>query len=175
MLLNSHRISFGDIKNEQKFHLMNKILRSSLLTLLGHVPGSSLRVRILRLLGAKIHKDVYIARDLIVATLRTDDRLDKLIIEKQVAIGPRVTLILGANPSPSPLSRIYPPEHESIRIKTGAWIGAGAIILQGVTIGEFSVVAAGAVVTKDVPPYTVVAGVPAKVVKNIPIDKLKKD
>ncbi len=52
-------------------------------------------------------------------------------------------------------------------IKKGAWIGAGAILLPGVTIGEYSLVAAGAVVTKDVLPYTMVAGVPAKVIKEL--------
>ncbi len=52
-------------------------------------------------------------------------------------------------------------------IKKGAWIGAGAILLPGVTIGEYSLVAAGAVVTKDVLPYTMVAGVPAKVTKEL--------
>lgn len=48
-----------------------------------------------------------------------------------------------------------------------SWIGAGAIVTQGVTIGKHSVVAAGAVVTKDVPPYSIVAGIPAKVIKTI--------
>ena len=47
------------------------------------------------------------------------------------------------------------------------WIGSNSTILKGVTIGEGSVVAAGAVVTKDVPPMTVVAGVPAKVMRRI--------
>ena len=49
-----------------------------------------------------------------------------------------------------------------IRIEDGVWIGAGAIILPGVTIGRKSVVGAGSVVTKDVQPYTVVAGNPAR-------------
>lgn len=47
------------------------------------------------------------------------------------------------------------------------WIGANAVILPGVTIGDHSVVAAGAVVTKDVPPHTLVAGVPAKIIKTL--------
>ena len=54
-----------------------------------------------------------------------------------------------------------------IRIGRGVWIGAGARIMPGVTVGDDSVVAAGAVVTRDVPPGVVVAGVPARVVKSI--------
>lgn len=55
-----------------------------------------------------------------------------------------------------------------IHIGEDAWLGAGCVVLPGVTIGAGSVVAAGAVVTKDVPPRTVVGGVPAKVIKTIP-------
>lgn len=55
-----------------------------------------------------------------------------------------------------------------VRIEKGAWLGARSIILKGVTVGEGAVVGAGSVVTKDVPPYTVVAGNPARVVKEIP-------
>jgi acetyltransferase-like isoleucine patch superfamily enzyme len=76
-------------------------------------------------------------------------------------------LVIHSDPSPSPLRNIYPKKSLPIHIKKGAWIGAGSIILHGVTIGEYSVVAAGAVVTKNVPPYTVVAGVPARVVKKL--------
>ena len=54
-----------------------------------------------------------------------------------------------------------------IEIKRNAWIGAGATILPGVTIGENAIVAAGAVVTKEVPNNAVVAGIPAKVIKYI--------
>ena len=55
----------------------------------------------------------------------------------------------------------------AVVIGDDVWIGANAVVLPGVTIGSHSVVAAGAVVTKDVPPHTVVGGVPAKVIKNI--------
>ena len=54
-----------------------------------------------------------------------------------------------------------------VTIEDDVWIGANAVILPGVTIGEHCVVAASAVVTKDVPPHSLVAGVPAKVIKNI--------
>jgi acetyltransferase-like isoleucine patch superfamily enzyme len=59
-----------------------------------------------------------------------------------------------------------------VLIKEGAWIGARAIILKGVTVGECAVVGAGSVVTKDVEPYTVVAGNPAKFIKNIERKKI---
>ncbi len=52
-----------------------------------------------------------------------------------------------------------------IKIEDEAWIGANAVIVAGVTIGKHSVVAAGSVVTKDVPPYSIVAGNPAKLLK----------
>ena len=58
-----------------------------------------------------------------------------------------------------------------IRIKKGAWIGAGASILPGVTIGEYAIVGAGAIVTKDVADYEVAVGVPAKVVKTLDKEK----
>lgn len=54
-----------------------------------------------------------------------------------------------------------------VTIEDDVWIGANAVILPGVTIGNHCVVAAGAVVTKDVPPHSLVAGVPAKVIKKI--------
>ena len=60
-----------------------------------------------------------------------------------------------------------------IHIKKGAWIGAGASILPGVTIGKFAIVGAGAIVTKDVGDYEVAVGIPAKVVKTL--DKNKFD
>ena len=58
-----------------------------------------------------------------------------------------------------------------IHIKKGAWIGAGASILPGVTIGKYAIVGAGAIVTKDVGDYEVAVGVPAKIVKTLDKDK----
>jgi acetyltransferase-like isoleucine patch superfamily enzyme len=54
-----------------------------------------------------------------------------------------------------------------VTVEDDIWIGANAVILPGVTIGHHSVVAAGSVVTKDVPPHSLVAGVPAKIIKQI--------
>ena len=61
-----------------------------------------------------------------------------------------------------------------INIKKGAWIGAGASILPGVSIGKYAIVGAGAIVTKDVPDYSVVVGTPARVVKTLDEDKFEE-
>nr|WP_051254704.1 CatB-related O-acetyltransferase [Halobacillus kuroshimensis] len=59
----------------------------------------------------------------------------------------------------------YYEEFSPVTIRDNVWLGAHAIVLDGVTIGEGAIVAAGAVVTKDVPPYAIAAGVPAKVIR----------
>ena len=83
-----------------------------------------------------------------------------------VMIAPKVALITGGHPLPLAERR----EHLSfapIVIEDHVWIGTAAVITQGVTVGAGAVVAAGAVVTHDVPPHTMVAGVPARVIKTI--------
>jgi acetyltransferase-like isoleucine patch superfamily enzyme len=88
-----------------------------------------------------------------------------ITIEDHVLIGPKANLITENHPL-APADRralITKP----ILVKRNAWIGAAATILPGVTIGENAVVAAGAVVTTDVPANTIVAGVPARVIKSI--------
>ncbi|MGW8281549.1 CatB-related O-acetyltransferase (plasmid) [Sphingomonas aurantiaca] len=60
----------------------------------------------------------------------------------------------------------YPPPVEAVTIGSDVWIGTRALILSGVTIGDGAVVAAGAVVTRDVAPYAVVGGVPARVIRH---------
>ena len=91
--------------------------------------------------------------------------LGGITIEDNVLIAPKVSL-LSEGHSLSPVDRqLLVPR--PILIKKNGWIGAGATILPGVTIGENAVVAAGAVVSKDVPANTVVGGVPAKIIKTI--------
>jgi acetyltransferase-like isoleucine patch superfamily enzyme len=88
-----------------------------------------------------------------------------ITIEDGVLIGPRVNLVTENHSlDPDQRSALLT---RPIRIKQKAWIGAGATILPGVTIGRNAVVAAGAVVSKDVPDNTIVGGVPAKFIKLI--------
>ena len=88
-----------------------------------------------------------------------------IIIEDDVLIGPRVNL----TPEHHPLN---PEDRKTlvlkpICIRRNAWIGAGATILPGVTVGENAIVAAGAVVSKDVANNTIVGGIPAKLIRTI--------
>jgi len=77
-----------------------------------------------------------------------------------VATFPLRSLCFGAEPHAEAMSK------GTIRIGNDVWIGANTIILSGVTVGDGAVVAAGAVVTKDVPSYAVVGGVPARVLRS---------
>ncbi|MET7323573.1 DapH/DapD/GlmU-related protein [Streptomyces sp. NPDC005549] len=88
-------------------------------------------------------------------------------IDDDVMLGPDVSLITSGHPL-EPAQRRTGITSAPIRIGRNVWIGASAVILQGVTIGADAVVAAGAVVTRDVPARSVVAGVPATVIKRIP-------
>ncbi len=91
--------------------------------------------------------------------------LGGITLEDDVLIAPRVN-ILTVNHPENPAERrglILKP----VLIRRRAWIGAGATILPGVTVGENAIVAAGAVVARDVPENTVVGGVPARILKTI--------
>ena len=89
------------------------------------------------------------------------DLTDKVIIEDEVSISPQVNILSHASVANRPLRKDFPEKVGPVVIKRGAWIGAGAIILCGIEIGENSVVGAGSVVTKSVPPFSIVMGVPA--------------
>ena len=88
-----------------------------------------------------------------------------ITLEDNVLIGPKVNLITTNHPV-NPIER-RATISQPILIKKGAWIGVGATILSGVTIGENSIVAAGAVVSKDVADNSIVGGIPAKFIKSI--------
>lgn len=98
---------------------------------------------------------------------------DNVFIGKNSTLAYQVTILTSANPNGphNKLARVYPKMKAEVNIGHDTWIGARATILPGVKIGNYCVVAAGSVVNKDVPDYTVVAGVPAKPVKQLnPLD-----
>ena len=92
-----------------------------------------------------------------------------IVIHDRVFIGPNVTFTNDKYPR----SKRYPPKFSKIVINEGASIGAGAIILGGIVIGAYALVAAGAVVTKDVPDRALVLGNPAKVIGWLNVDGSK--
>jgi acetyltransferase-like isoleucine patch superfamily enzyme len=89
--------------------------------------------------------------------------LGGITIEDDVFIAPKVSLLSEGHPVSSEDRHSLVPG--PIHLKKNAWIGANATILPGVTVGENAVVAAGAVVSKNVPDNTIVGGIPAKVIK----------
>jgi acetyltransferase-like isoleucine patch superfamily enzyme len=97
--------------------------------------------------------------------------ISEIRIGNKVMFGPNVT-IRGGNHNTS-VSGVYmadvktkrPEDDQPVVIEDDVWIGCNATILKGVTLGRGSVIAAGAVVTRSVPPYAVAGGVPAKILK----------
>ena len=95
------------------------------------------------------------------------DLAGKIQIGCDVALAARTNIITHADVGDRPLQAIYPRKVGDVVVGDGAWIGVGAVILQGVTIGEMSVVGAMSLVKHDIPPYTVSYGVPCRVVREI--------
>ena len=135
------------------------------------MPGYPIRRQLFKMAGYKIGKRVYIGEDLII-TDELDDK-ERVRIGNRVAIAERVTLVISSNANFSVLRRFMKDVHGYIEIDDDAWLGTGVIILPNVKIGRGAVVGAGSVVTKDVPDFTVVVGVPAKAIKKIDISQGK--
>lgn len=130
------------------------------------IPGLNLRASLLRMAGYTVGKPVFIGEDLIIVD--TQYQTPQVFIGDRVTIAQRVTLVTSSG---APLSKAYGAfgsDVGPIVIEDDAWVGAGAIILPNITIGRAAVVGGGAVVTKDVPPCTVVVGVPARPLRQIP-------
>lgn len=100
----------------------------------------------------------------------------QIIIGDRVSIAPNVVLIAESSPNNSlhlasiPYVKENLIKDEKIIIEDDVWLGASVTILPGVKVGRGAIVGAGAVVTKDVAPYTVVAGIPAKVIRTLQIE-----
>jgi acetyltransferase-like isoleucine patch superfamily enzyme len=120
--------------------------------------------------GATIGTDVnicshcFVENDVFVGdrvTIKSGVQLwDGIRLEDDVFIGPNVTFTNDRFPR----SKVYPERFAETRVERGASVGAGAVLLPGLTIGMRAMVGAGAVVTRSVPPYAIVTGSPARIV-----------
>ena len=97
----------------------------------------------------------------------TIDLAAPVTIGNAVSVGPQTMLITGSHQIGGSLHRAGELTPKPIQLNDGCWLGARCTILPGVTVGEGAIVAAGSIVTKDVPPNTLVAGVPAKIKRQL--------
>lgn len=123
-------------------------------------PGNGLRIMLMRACSYSVGKKVYIGERVIIIDKLSDKK--NLIIGDRVSIAPGSIFITSSDPNFSRIGPYVKTVNGKIVIEDDAWIGAGAIILPDIKVGTGAVVGAGAVVTKNVQPYTIVAGVPAK-------------
>lgn len=144
-----------------------------------------LRTLALRVVGARVGRDCVVHATRFFNAYRTgfgglslgdkcfigDDCLldlaDRIELHEQVTLAERVTILTHTNVgyADHPLQKYFPPFTAPVVIQRGAFIGVNATILAGVTIGEGTCVAAGSVITVDTPPWSLVGGVPARVIR----------
>jgi maltose O-acetyltransferase len=147
--------------------------------------GSRVRTGLLRLIGFRIGRGTLVfGHPVLTGNGKLVDRLTVgeecliswgcyLDLEGDVTLGdrvglsPQVSIITSSHGTADSRNRVGPLQTRPIVIEDGAWLGVRCTIMPGVTVGEGAVVAAGAVVTRDVPAHTVVGGVPAKVIREL--------
>ena len=97
------------------------------------------------------------------------DLYDKVVLEDNVTLGQRVLVLTHTNVGyqDHPLQKYFPKKSKRVIFRNGCFIGAGAIILPGIVVGEKVFIGAGSVVTSNVPANSVFAGVPAKLVRKL--------
>lgn len=185
--MTSKAIKEVGIKTSFKFVIYSliQVIYHNLIDHFFNIPQA--RIIFLKLLGAKIGTDsiimnvsffnmhhsgpkgLKIGNQCFVGDYTLIDLYDKLTLEDNVTIAQRVTIITHNNVGYKnhPLQKYFPKMSKGVVLKNGCVIGAGSTILPGVTVGSNSYVAAGAVVTKDVPSSALVAGMPAEIVRKI--------
>jgi maltose O-acetyltransferase len=133
----------------------------------GFLPNK-LRVMFLRSAGAKVGEDVYLSPSWRLFCNYGEEHL--LTIDDRACIAASISP--SSNPNNSQVTKYYPQVVKigRVHIEHDVYCAMNSMILPGVTIGKFSIVGAGALVIHDVPPFTIVAGIPAKIIKKIEVD-----
>ena len=117
--------------------------------------------------GRKAVHNLTIGHDCLIYPPSSIDCCASVRVGNNVTFGPGVIIITGTHELSDPCRRAGVLLPRPVVIEDGVWLCLGAMILPGVTVGKGSVVAAGAVVTKDVPPHTLVGGNPAKILRTL--------
>ena len=130
--------------------------------------SNKLRVFFLKKTGAKVGKDVYLATCWQLFCKYGEEEL--LTVGNRASIG--ASIALSSNPNNSHVTKYFKNIDKVGEVKIGddAWLAMHSMILPGVTIGKYSIVGAGSLVIEDVPPYTIVVGSPAKIIKQLDVD-----
>jgi acetyltransferase-like isoleucine patch superfamily enzyme len=159
----------GTAKLEEKS--ITKIIKGVYSRTLSSIAMSSLplppsfRITLQRLRGVTIGEHVFMGMGCWLDSVRPD----LITIEDYVSLAGRVVILTHSDPT-QPIREIWSDQNQifgPVIIRRGAWIAVNAIILPGITIGENSIVAAGSVVTKDIPSNVIAGGIPAKIIKGI--------
>ncbi len=143
--------------------------------ILAHLPSKLIRLWGLRILGLKMRRNVRFYQGFHIRSPKGISIGEGCSIGPKILLDGRMGLTIGKNVTIAYEAIIWTLNHDysdihfcgkgaPVVINDYAWICSRSIILPGITIGEGAVVASGAVVTKNVPPYTVVAGIPARVI-----------
>ncbi len=149
---------FADLVWDSKHRWVSMTFRYLSLAVINlFTPLPSVKNRLYRILGYGIGSDVFIANDVF---------MDHIYPE-QITIGDKAVIGIQAKLLAHELDRLGVLRYGEVEIGEGAIIGAFSLIMPGVRIGKHSVVAAGSVVVKDVKPYTVVGGDPARLLKRL--------
>ena len=113
--------------------------------------------------GLRIGEDCFLGDECLL------DLAEAVVLERQVTLAERVVILTHTNVGyrDHPLQASFPASTAPVTIQSGSFVGASVTILPGVKIGAGSFVAAGSVVTEDVPPSTLVGGVPARVIRGL--------
>jgi maltose O-acetyltransferase len=168
------------------------LLAQFILAILPPYTGGRLRTLVLRSIGfsigngtqfwdtpailgnGNIYQRLVIGEDCLISIACFIDLASKITLGDRVGVGPHCMLLTGDHDYGDDQNRVGQLAPLPIHVGDGTWLGARSLILPGVTIGKGAVIAAGAIVTKDVPPNTVVAGIPAKVIRYLqPSNELK--
>lgn len=144
-------------------------VRTLIMRLLGfHVGKNTMIWDTPRLFGDRnLHRNICVGKSCLISVGTYWDLAAPIQLGNYVGVSPETMFLTGSHDIGNMNNRVGRMEACPVIICDGVWLGARCTILPGVTVGEGAVVGAGAVVTRDVSPHTVVAGVPAKWIRDL--------